>query len=430
MKVNLKIESQWLELERKSMSKLQEDYEVWEKETLRRAREARGLRDLREIFYKLGERWEWDQAAGTWLTHSAPLDAVGFVLRMPGLKPNKVRFTMYLVLAYSKGFTQKFDHLGDKERVIIEVDQESGEIQGWSTAGHGSMDLVPLNLSQFSSFDEVMSVCYLVAQPGDHALRLDNPITVGLLPSLAATLWTIAGGGLSFTSREIDVLGVAEIEEALNFHFSRYAKAVVDLERIWKDLSRTSLVRAKEAMIGKIPNHIERKNKQLLREVEGLLHTLWFTPPARQLRHAKKMLDELDLDPTPTEYQRRFIPHLLELTTSLTDIIERAKYLKWKSVLEQKEFSDSDFFKNLNITPVAKEALAAALDDILREHSLSYIGYPERATAKAKITRTLIGVFILPLRLFLSFQEWLRTNIMRVLSLDRNNSQADSSTCQ
>ncbi|NHJ13833.1 MAG: hypothetical protein EAX95_09150 [Candidatus Thorarchaeota archaeon] len=427
MKVKLKIESQWLELERRSMSKLQEDYEAWEKDTLEKAKQARDLRDLREIFYKLGEGWEWDQTAGAWLAQGSPLDAVGFVLRMPGLNPRKVRFTVYTVLAYSKGFTQKFDHLGDKERVIIEVDQVSGNILGWSTAGHGSMDLFPVDLSQFSDFSEVLKTCYLVAQPGDHALRLDNPAVKGFLPRLAASLWTIAGGGLSFTSKDIEVLGIAEIEEALDFRFSAYAKAVVNLERLWKELAGGPLAKAKEVVVDKIPNHIENKNKRLLRKVEGLLYCLWFVPPAKQLRHARKVLDEFDSDPTPTEFQRTLIPHLSELVNSLTEIIERAKYLKWKSVIEQKEYSDSDFFKDLNITPFAKEALAAALDDILREHALSHIGYPEKATARAKITRTLIGVFILPYRLIMSFKEWLKSKVTRIAGWKQVPKLADSS---
>jgi len=283
MKVKLKIESQWLELERKSMSKIRGDYKVWEKETLRKAREAKDLRDLREIFYQLGDGWEWGQTTGAWLSEGDPLDAVGLVLRMPSFEPGKMRFVIYAVFAYSKGVTNKFDHLGDKERIILEVDEDGG-IKGWSTAGHGSMDLFPIELSQFSSLVDVMQNCYLVAQPGDHALRLENPKTEGNLPRLASRLWKIAGGGMSFAIKEIDVLGVTEIEDALDFRFARYAQAVIDLEEIWKNLSAGALSKAKEAIVDRIPDHIERRNQESLRKIEGLLHLLWFSPPAKQCR--------------------------------------------------------------------------------------------------------------------------------------------------
>ncbi|MHA1943322.1 MAG: hypothetical protein ACW96M_02895, partial [Candidatus Thorarchaeota archaeon] len=67
MKVKLKIETQWLELERKSMSKMKQDYEAWERQTLQKAKDAQDLRGLREVFYQLGDRWEFDQATGAWL---------------------------------------------------------------------------------------------------------------------------------------------------------------------------------------------------------------------------------------------------------------------------------------------------------------------------------------------------------------------------
>jgi hypothetical protein len=427
MKVKLKIESQWLQLERKSMSKLKAEFEAWEKETLRKAREAKDLRDLREVFYELGDGWEWDQATGSWLSEGEPLDAVGLVLRMPSIDPDKMRFVVYTVLAYSKGLTNKFDHLGDKERVIIEIDKKREEIRGWSTSAHGVMDLFPIDLSQYSSLIEVLHECYLVAQPGDHALRIENPKTRGLLPNLAARLWKIAGGGLSFTIKEIDILGVTDIEDALDFRFARYAKAVVDLEVLWIELTGSAFSKAKEVVVDRVPDHIEQRDKHYLRRIEGLLHLLWFKPPIKQLAPARRLYEELSSEPTPTDCQRQLIPSLGELVYSLNDIIEKAKYLKWKSVIEKREFRESDAFRNLELTPFAKEAMAVALDDILREHTLSYIGYPERATMRTMMIRSIAGIVILPYRLLLSFKEWLKAswaNLMSRISGTESENQA------
>jgi hypothetical protein len=417
MKVKLKIETQWLDLERKSMMRMQERYKSWEQETMKKARDAKDLRGLREVFYELGDQWEWDQTTGAWLSGSEPLDAVGLVIKMPGLQEGKERYIVYAVMAYSKGLTAKFDHLGDKERVIIERDTNTGEIVCWSTTGHGAVDIFPVDLTSLSTVKNALANSFLVAQPGDHALRLEDPAFAGFLPMVAKRLWEIAGGYKSFSVREIDVLDSKDIEELLDFRFHRYAKAVIELEQIWTLLKGTTVARAKEAVLDEIPNHIEAKDKKFLRFIEGLLHILWFRPPVDQLSAISKTYDEVSSEPTPTKAQQELKPYLGELLYSLTDIIEKAKYLKWKSVIEKKQFRESDVFRGLELSGLAKEAMAVALDDILKAHTLAYIGYPERATIRNKIMRVLFGIAILPVRLFLSFKEWLRRLILNLFQI-------------
>jgi hypothetical protein len=423
MKVKLKIETQWLDLERKSMMKMLEKYKSWEQETLRKAKDATDLRALREVFYELGDRWEWDQTTGAWLSGSEPLDTVGLVIRMPGLQENKERYAVYAVMAYSKGFTQKFDHLGDKERIIIEHDTDSGQLSCWSTTGHGAVDIFPIDLTSQTTVENALRNCFIVAQPGDHALRIETPISDEFLPMFARRLWEIAGGDKSYSAREIEVLESKDVEESLDFKFHRYAKAVIELERAWVSLKGTAVARAKELVLDEIPNHIESREKATLRLIEGLLHVLWFRPPKEQLSAVHATYDEVSSEPTPTDAHRELQPYLGELLYSLTDIISKAKYLKWKSVIEKKEFSESDVFRDLHLPGLAKEALAVALDDILREHTLAYIGYPERATIRGKIMRTLFGVITLPMRLFLSFTELLRRMLRRLLRLGGQTEQ-------
>lgn len=412
MKVKLKIETQWLDLERKSMMRMQERYKSWEQETLKKARDAKDLSGLREVFYELGDRWEWDQTTGAWLSGGQPLDTVGLVIRIPGLQENKERYIVYAVMAYSKGLTTKFDHLGDKERIIIERDTETGQVVCWSTTGHGAVDIVPIDLTSHSTVENALTNCFLVAQPGDHALRLEDPDTEGFLPKVAKRLWEIAGGDKSYVAREIDVLIYKDVEELLDFRFHRYANAVVELERTWLALRGTTAERAKELVLDEIPKHIEAREKSTLRLIEGLLHLLWFKPPAYQLSAVRRIYDEFSSEPTPTNTQQELQPYLGELLYSLTDIIEKSKYLKWKSVIEKKEFRESDVFRGLELSGLAKEAVAVALDDMLREHCLAYVGYPERATIRGKIMRILFGAAILPVRLALSFKEWLRRIIL------------------
>ena len=415
MKVKLKVERKWLDLEKKSMSKMRRNYEEWERETLQKAKEAADLRDLREVFYELGDRWEFDQATGAWLEGSEPLDTLGLTLRMPGLKPNKERYVVYAVMAYSKGLTNQFDHLGDKERIIIERDCETNQILCWSTTGHGLMDIFPTNLTEFGSVDNALDSSFLVAQPGDHALRIEPPSAYGFLNRVIKRLWDIAGGAKSFHTKMIDVLTVDDIEKSLDFKFHRYATAVIDLDRMWRALSGSTVEWAKERVLDKIPDHIEERDRKTLRQIEGLLHVLWFHPPFNQLQPIEVVYEDLQSEPTPTETQRLLIPLLGELAYSLTDIIEKAKYLKWKSVIDRKSFGKSDAFRGLDLSNIEREAFAAALEDILKEHTLSYIGYPEQATMKNKVMRVLLGSIILPMRLLSSFTQTVREPFFRFL---------------
>jgi len=235
-------------------------------------------------------------------------------------------------------------------------------------------------------------------------LRIEIPGSSGILDFLAKRLWEIAGGNEEFTVKGIDVLTVSDIEESMDFKFHRYAKSVVDLDRVWRDLSMGVFTFAKEKVLDKIPDHIEERDKQTLRKIEGLLHLLWFRPPAEQIQAIETLHEELSTEPTPTETQQILVPYLGELAYALTDVTEKAKYLKWKSVIEKKDFSKSDVFKGLDLSSLAKEAFVVALEDILREHSLAYIGYPERSTMKNKVMRVFLGALILPLRIISSFK--------------------------
>ena len=428
MKVKLKIETQWLELERKSMSKMKRDYEEWERDTLKKAKDAQDLRSLREVFYQLGDRWEFDQATGAWLAEGEPLDMVGLVRMMPGLEPIKERFVLYTVMAYSKGFTQQFDHLGDKERIIVERDTKTGKLSVWSTTGHGAMDLFPTDLTTFKTLENALESSYLVAQPGDHALRFETSHSTGLIDFLTKRLWVIAGGNKEFSVKEIDVLTAHDIEDSLDFKFERYATSIIELDRVWRKLTGGTVGKAKEKVLDKIPDHIEERDKQTLRKIEGLLHLLWFRPPLTQMPAIESLHDELSSEPTPTEIQKTLVPYLGELAYTLTDITEKAKYLKWKSVLDKKEFRKSDAFKDLDLNTMAKEAFVVALEDILKEHSLAYIGYPEQATMKDKLLRVLLNSLILPIRLTYSFKNWVTRLVKRILPWpsEKKEEEADS----
>lgn len=426
MKVKLKIDQKWLSVERSSMEKMKRDYETWATRTLEKAKAAEDLSRLREVFYELGDRWEWDQATGEWLSSGEPLDAVGLVLRLPGIEEGKERYAVYTVMAYSKGLTDQFDHLGDKERVIIERDTETNHLKCWSTTGHGMVDLFPTDLGSYDSLREILESCYLVAQPGDHALRLELPPADDDILALTQFMWRLAGGHKRYKLKEFDLLTMEDLEQVLDFDFNRYAHAVVMLERKWKEIDAGVAGAAQEVILDRIPDHIEQRNKETLRVIEGLLHELWFTPPWRQRGAIRAIHEELKTEPTPTTVEKELLPYLEELQSALEDLIEKAEYLKWKSVIDKKEFARSGIFRGLDLSNLAKQAFAVALEDVLKEHTLAYIAYPERATMKDKILRKLFGLIVLPTRLLSSFKEAILSTFRNIRSKPKMATNVDT----
>ena len=73
--------------------------------------------------------------------------------------------------------------------------------------------------------------------------------------------------------------------------------------------------------------------------------------------------------------------------------------------MDKKAFGESDAFEGLELSSMAKEAFAVALEDILQEHTLAYIGYPEKGTMKDKAMRIIFGIGVLPMRLISTFSK-------------------------
>ncbi len=403
MKMLLKTNERALRTEKYSADKIRRDYEYWQEQTLRRAREAADLRQLRDLFYQLGDRWEWQQTTGTWLSKGTSLESVGLVIRAPGLLPARERYILYIIMAYSKGAIGKFDHLGDKERVIIERDMATGHLRVWSTAGHGALDLWTRDLTPLGSVERVLREAYLVTQPGDHALRLEIPSLDRTHNSILQHLWRIAMGLHSFSTREVEVLDAKSVEESLGFRFYEYTEAVITLERMWSQVNRMN-ARSRDGQSSNDMTESELSGlKRMLRIVEGLLYILWFRPPALQIGVLRKAYRILNSDPIMRDRQSELLMQIQRVIKSLNDVLERSKYLKWKSVMERESLDTSEGFEDLTVSQFAKEALATAFEDILREHTLAYIGYPERATIRGKCTRVVFGLGVLPIRLLTRF---------------------------
>ncbi|MHA1251077.1 MAG: hypothetical protein ACTSRP_13885, partial [Candidatus Helarchaeota archaeon] len=185
MKIKIKIPRRDLEKEEYFKEKLKEQYLEWKEELLNKAKNVKDLKELRKIIDELGkEQFDWDSATGDWLERSDPYEVVCIEIRLPGLKNEHERHSIYGVLAFSKGLTDSFDHMGDLERLVY-VKNNNNKYFSYSTVGHGYLELFPEILKGNYSFNDLLRNEEYVFEVGDHSLctlRDDTKIKLGIIP--------------------------------------------------------------------------------------------------------------------------------------------------------------------------------------------------------------------------------------------------------
>jgi len=298
-------------------------------------------------------------------------------------------------MAFSKGATEKFDHLGDKERVIIEKSRD-GVLKVWSTIGHGAVDLKPARIRSFHDLGELLEHSYLVAEPGDHALRLDTIESVdsGRIVDYEM-IWKLIIHGRDYEILEKNCITPEDIED-LNFNLHDYLSAVLELDKL----------------IQNVMNQIKsKKSKKLLRQ---LWYIMWHIPPAKQDDYYFQMIRKIKLDSELMAIAPDLIPQIQKTVKLVVDVVERAEFIKWQSVLKPEAFWKKSAIKKLsNSSEFASEAFAVALDDILTEHSLYYIGYPEKATSKERLIQIFMGTAGIGMRILYAFALSLSSKIYK-----------------
>ncbi len=385
MRVRFKVNKYWLVKELEYLKKAAVKYKQWEQEVLQKAKEASDLRGLRKVLYEMGERWEWKTSTGEWLLERKPFDNVCIAFKVPSPIEGSQRFIVYVIMAFSKGATEKFDHLGDKERIIIEQDKD-GEIKVWSTIGHGAVDLKPTRIRTFNDVKDLIENSYLVAEPGDHALRLDTIESIDSGRFLDyEMIWKLIIHGRDYETFQRRCITPEDIED-LKFDLNSYVSSVLKLDKLVNDLKRK--VKSKSA-------------KKLLRQ---LWYIMWHIPPAKQEDLYFQIIRKINKNSELMELAPELVERIKESIKLVVDLIERAEFIKWESVLKPKAFWKKNAIKKLSeSSKFAIEAFATALEDIITEHSLYYIGYPEKATSKHRIMQILMGTAGIGMRILYAF---------------------------
>ena len=139
----------------------------------------RDIKGILEYFTKEIDKKAYYLLSHDWMEQDTSLtEKIGFTFRLPGLKKGEERYTIYILMAYSKGLIiapSSAHHPGDLERVIIlTYPAKKGKRTYYylNTAAHGYPVLFKEYLGVYDSLEDALKNCSFYFKPGDHAVGL------------------------------------------------------------------------------------------------------------------------------------------------------------------------------------------------------------------------------------------------------------------
>jgi hypothetical protein len=395
MKIRVKIRKAELNLEIDLQQQMTEGYECWKQEILQKARNVRDLKELRKLMYTLGDDFDWIESTGRWLEDAKPYEIVCVNLRLPGLEVLKdgtrpERYTLYGILAFSKAIIEKYDHLGDLERVITE--KRNGHFYAWSTVGHGYVEKWPEYFPSTHSLEEFYNKVHVVFERGDHSLVLEYPKPTQIVlhkwfgnkfrvPHIIKTIrdsFVDQSLGTEFMEIEVPVITHDDLEKKLEIDWYGYAAAVIDLdqfiERAYKKLSFFQKLK-----------HLFRKKDDPYHYLELLQIVIWNIAPKYQERYLRGLRKKLREAHEQGRIALDFSDPISRVLEKVEMLIDQTEFIQWQSFLDPKRYSKKIGIQKIEgISKVAIETVATGLSKILLK-SLDDIGYPEKWSQNEKI---------------------------------------------
>ncbi len=355
--------------------------------------EVGDLTELRELITSLGDDFEWEERTHRWLMDSKPYDFVCVNMRMAGLDLNKERYCFWGIMSFSKAPVERFDHLGDLERVIFEKN-ENNEFNALSTIIHGVPDFLWERIGRYDNINDVLSdpKINFKFDPGDHSIYVDRPkLRVKVKGFFVPDNYFIIRRYLDTRENiliDIPCLDHEHLENILKLDLYEYTKLVVEID---------NLIRMKWSSIP-LKEHIKRFFKDLgtkirFKKIEkthsdylfDLYHVLWRVPIKEQVKYLKilrKIFKE--------GYENRKIlinlePVIQKLIYAIEDLSQQCQFLNWQSFSSSKKYAKRFELTNINgLSKIASESIPVAIEKIFGK-TLDDIAYPERGTARTKI---------------------------------------------
>ncbi|MBS7246793.1 MAG: hypothetical protein QXW47_00125 [Candidatus Jordarchaeales archaeon] len=369
-----------------------------------RKRDAFGLLKMvssdieKRSFYLLASEWAKDR--------KSVLERIGFILNLPGLVEREERYSIYVMLSYSKGFTVasgKAHHPGDLERVIIfsyPATENRRTYYCFNTAAHGYPSIFPVKLGEKTSLSDALKEYCFHFKPGDHALILVRKDKILRFKEIREKLVKILGklglkkfltfilnviretsSYLGFTlEREIQkfyLIDYDEIKGKLKVDLDGFLNSVIYLDRKISELKKETSDDEVKRALGKLSKIIwQAPISAISHETDGLLNKYGNILGSDVTEEIKKM--QLYLD----------------------SAIKRVHDLKRESLLEPESYLEKHGIKMLSdLSFMAKATIPLGLEALLNKPLYDW-GYPEKAPLKDKIGRILFAASDVPYRYF------------------------------
>ncbi len=351
----------------------------------------------RKSFYLVASEWAKEE--------ESVFEKIGFTMKLPGLREGEERYVIYVLMAYSKGFTVAPDmahHPGDLERVIIFSYPSDGKRAYYylNTAAHGFPSLFLGSLGVKGSLREALKGYCFYFKPGDHALglmkkertmifrmfwdRLNMLLEkIGFKRILDVILDMLIGASaaVGFTLEQemhkFYLLEHEEIRDKLGVNLDGFLNAVVELDRKIEEMKRGGVDSGLRRVLNKISDFLWRTPiKEISNEMESIL------------REFSSVLDD------------EIVRGVREIQLYLDSSLKRVQDLKRESVMNPEKYLESRGIRELsNLSLMAKVTIPLGLEMLLGKPLYDW-GYPEKAPLKDKIGRVLFTFSDIAYRLF------------------------------
>ncbi|NHI93572.1 MAG: hypothetical protein EAX96_13880 [Candidatus Lokiarchaeota archaeon] len=405
MKIRVKLNKLDYKEELVSKEKMEEAHKKKEDEIIKKVKDIKDLTELRKLYDELGDNFEWEESTSRWLKGSRPYEFVCINMKCPGLEPNKERYILWGVMAFSKAPVEQLDHLGDLERVLFERNIKTNEFNAMSTVVHGFLNQFWEVLGKFDSIEKMLQdKRYAVFfEPGDHSISIDKDdlkiklmdrgLRIPDLPNIARK--SIAQRvNNEYYYIPIPTVTHEQLEEDLNLPFYDYAASVIELDKfIAREMKKFSF-------FNKIKNYIIRFFKPKAKFIDInymdlltiIYNVIWIFPMEKQEDYIKNILAFMKSNEHKYGFKNQKLNELLKkVLESNSKLMEGAHFLTWQSFSQKTRYKKKLKSKRIeSMSENSLEAVAIAIETILKKN-LEDIGYPERAKGLKKGMRLILG---------------------------------------
>ncbi len=365
-------------------------------ESLAKSRDIKGIFQYfskeidRKAYYLLSQEWMKQE--------EALVEKIGFVFKLPGLKKDEERYTIYVLMAYSKGFViapSSVHHPGDLERIIIlSYPSQKGKraYYSFNTAAHGYPALFKYYLGVYDSLEKALENYSFYFKPGDHAVGLIKNKELKAYSELKRTVYSFLSKSKTLTNlyqtaknffRKLGaeeetrepytfyLIKPQEFKDNLDIDFEGYLERVVYLDSILTKLKRKSK---------------DSKQKSLISKLEKIL---WRTPIEKVPDEIKSLYKKCE---STKLFDSQVLQKMREIQLYVNEILKKVSDLRRDSFYDPEEYLQRKGVQKFSeLSLGCKLEIPLGLEMLLRKPLYDW-GYPEKSSLISKAGRAFFSV--------------------------------------